>query len=40
MLYLFVLSLGPIKCLVKKIPMLFGGKVYEEKYKTPRVREK
>lgn len=40
MLYLFVLSLGPIKCMVKKIPMLFGGKVYEEKYKTPRVREK
>ena len=39
-LYLFVLSLGPIKCLMKKLPMLFGGKVYEEKYKTPRVKEK
>lgn len=39
-LYLFVLSLGPIKCLALKVPMLFGRKVYEEKYKTPRIREK
>ncbi|MCI8669044.1 MAG: glycosyltransferase family 2 protein [Lachnospiraceae bacterium] len=35
-LYLFVLSLGPIKCLGKKFTMLFRGKEPDVKYKTPR----